>query len=125
MCGEDLGLPPTTYADTILTIRSNLTVNWLSLLSYNSQSPESCSATTACESSYCLCWGSVSLHHDFLPVGRKTILEDTLHCTLSVGIGVPPTTYLQCIIKNSLLPSLRLQRRTEAFVPYPIPCEDG
>ncbi len=26
-------------------------------------------------------------------------LEDTLHCTLCVGIGVPPTTYLQCIIK--------------------------
>ena len=27
-------------------------------------------------------------------------LEDTLHCTLFVGIGVPPTTYLQCIIKT-------------------------
>ena len=26
-------------------------------------------------------------------------LEDTLHCTLIVGIGVPPTSYLQCIVK--------------------------
>jgi hypothetical protein len=32
MCGEGLGIPPTTYADTYLIFQSNLTVRWLVLL---------------------------------------------------------------------------------------------
>ena len=40
-----------------------------------------------------LLWPTELLGHYF---------DDTLHCTLRVGIGVPPTTYLQCIIKVML-----------------------
>ena len=42
-------------------------------------------------------------------------LEDTLHCTLCVGIGVPPTTYLQCIIKVMLERVARIELASLAW----------